>query len=43
MRTFTYTVKDKNGIHARPAGALISCAKKYESRDIVKLCDAEGQ
>lgn len=27
MRTFTYTIKDKLGIHARPAGMLAKTAK----------------
>ena len=31
MKTFTYTVKDELGIHARPAGLLVKEAKKYES------------
>lgn len=36
MKTFVYTVKDEHGIHARPAGVLISCAKKFASD--VKIC-----
>ena len=32
--SFLYTVKDPVGIHARPAGALVSLAKQYKS-DIV--------
>lgn len=40
MVTFTYTVGDENGIHARPAGALAVCAKKYDSDiKIFKLAD----
>ena len=31
MISFEYTVTDENGIHARPAGVLVSEAKKYES------------
>lgn len=31
MKTFTYIVKDKEGIHARPAGIIVSEAKKYSS------------
>lgn len=27
MKTFTYTIKDKLGIHARPAGMLAKIAK----------------
>lgn len=35
MQQFTYTIKDPDGVHARPAGALIAAAKKYQSE--VKL------
>ncbi len=31
MKEFTYTVKDPNGIHARPAGVLVKNAKQYVS------------
>lgn len=31
MEKFTYSVKDTNGIHARPAGLIVNEAKKYES------------
>lgn len=31
MKTFTYTIKDENGIHARPAGILVKSAAKYGS------------
>ncbi len=31
MKTFSYTIKDESGIHARPAGLLVKEAKKYES------------
>lgn len=27
MDNIKYTVKDKNGIHARPAGLIVKCAK----------------
>lgn len=29
MKTFSYTVVDAEGLHARPAGALVKEAKKY--------------
>ena len=32
MNTFTYTVTDELGIHARPAGSLVKEARKFESR-----------
>jgi len=31
MKTFTYTIKDKEGIHARPAGIVVAEAKKFTS------------
>ncbi|MBQ9744137.1 MAG: HPr family phosphocarrier protein [Clostridia bacterium] len=31
MITFSYTIKDKLGIHARPAGMLAKVAKEYKS------------
>ena len=31
MKTFTYTIKDELGIHARPAGMLAETAKGFES------------
>ncbi len=31
MKTFNYIIKDKEGIHARPAGIIVAEAKKYAS------------
>lgn len=31
MRSFTYTIKDELGIHARPAGMLAKAAKAMDS------------
>ena len=31
MKEITYTVKDKVGIHARPAGMLVKLVKEYSS------------
>lgn len=31
MKTFTYTIKDELGIHARPAGLLVKTAKNFNS------------
>ncbi len=31
MKTFSYTIKDDVGIHARPAGLLTKKAKEFES------------
>jgi phosphocarrier protein len=31
MKSFTYVIKDKEGIHARPAGVVVAEDKKYAS------------
>lgn len=31
MKTFTYTIQDQFGIHARPAGLIVKEAQKYTS------------
>lgn len=31
MQQFTYTIKDRDGVHARPAGAIIAVASKFKS------------
>jgi len=31
MKKFVYVIKDKEGIHARPAGVVVAEAKKYAS------------
>ena len=31
MKVFTYTIQEKVGIHARPAGLLVKEVKKYQS------------
>jgi len=30
MKTFDYVIKDSDGIHARPAGALVNLAKAFD-------------
>lgn len=37
MQTFNYTVTDENGIHARPAGVIVGCAKNFSSAVNVTL------
>jgi len=32
MKSFTYVIQDKEGIHARPAGVVVAEAKKYASQ-----------
>lgn len=36
MKTFTYTIKDEVGIHARPAGMLAKEAKKFKSEILIE-------
>ncbi len=36
MKFFTYKVDGKNGIHARPAGALVNTAKGFSSNITIK-------
>ena len=31
MKTFQYTIKDQNGIHARPAGIIVRELEKFKS------------
>ena len=35
MRQYHYTIKDRMGIHTRPAGLFVNEANKYESKIIV--------
>lgn len=37
MKFINHTVKDENGIHARPAGAVAAEAKKFSSEITVTL------
>lgn len=39
MRTFTYVIKDKLGIHARPAGLLAKTARTLDSEVTVEKDD----
>ena len=40
MKTFTYTIKDELGIHARPAGLLVKAAGAFQS-DITIATEAK--
>ncbi len=42
MRSFNYVIKDKAGIHARPAGMVVKEAKKYGSEILVKKGEAHA-
>ena len=39
MITFSYTIKDELGIHARPAGSLAKVAKEFESEIFIEKGD----
>lgn len=40
MNEFEYTIKDENGIHARPAGLIVREAQKYDF-DITVECNGK--
>lgn len=42
MKTFHYVIKDKLGIHARPAGLLVKEAGKYQSEITIKKDEKEA-
>ena len=42
MKEYSFTVKDKNGLHARPAGRLVTVAKGYESEIKVRAQGKEA-
>lgn len=42
MKTINYIIKDKEGIHARPAGILVSEAKKFDSSIVLYFEDKEA-
>jgi phosphocarrier protein len=39
MKQFTYTIKDKDGVHARPAGVLVKAMQGFESKITFKSGD----
>lgn len=36
MRSITYVITDRAGIHARPAGIVVKTAQKYQSEILVE-------
>ena len=42
MRKFKYTIKEEQGIHARPASFLIQEARTYESRITLRVKGKEA-
>ena len=43
MKQFTYRIEDPNGMHARPAGALATYAKRFLSDVRVRVKDTEKE
>lgn len=41
MKSFTYTIKDQLGIHARPAGLLVKEAKAFKPDTKITLTKGE--
>lgn len=41
MKQFSYQIEDPNGLHARPAGQLVSVAKRYACAVRVRLGEKE--
>ena len=41
MKKFNYTITDKLGIHARPAGVLAKAAKIYADTEITVTCNGK--
>ena len=42
MKEFKHIIKDKNGLHARPAGMLATAAKSFESEIRVYASNKEA-
>ena len=42
MKTFTYTITDPDGIHARPAGKLVKEAGKFQSQITIEAKGKSG-
>ncbi len=42
MKSFTYRIQDENGMHARPAGKLATCAKQFVSEIRVAAGEREA-
>ncbi|MBR5224769.1 MAG: HPr family phosphocarrier protein [Clostridia bacterium] len=41
MKQFQYTVTDRLGIHARPAGMLAKIAQRYAGTEIAVTCNGQ--
>ena len=43
MLSFTYTIKDEMGIHARPAGLLVKKVKELDSKIMIHKGEASAE
>ena len=42
MQSFEYTLKCAGGLHARPAGAIVSAAKHFSSDVLIRKISPDG-
>lgn len=42
MKSFTFIIKDKNGLHARPAGVISATSKGFSSKITIKCQEKEA-
>ncbi|MBQ7353633.1 MAG: HPr family phosphocarrier protein [Clostridia bacterium] len=42
MKSFTFTIKDKNGLHARPAGVISATSKGFLAKITIKCKEKEA-
>ena len=42
MKSFTYTIKEELGLHARPAGLVMKLAKNYSSSIVLKTVNGKS-
>lgn len=42
MKSFTFIIKDKNGLHARPAGLISATSKGFLSKITIKSGEKEA-
>lgn len=42
MKEFDFEIKDKNGLHARPAGMLATVAREFESEIMISAMGKEA-
>ncbi|GCE63183.1 HPr family phosphocarrier protein [Candidatus Mycoplasma haematohominis] len=42
MKSFSYVIKDKVGVHARPANKLVQALSNYKSKVVIKCGEKEA-